>query len=757
MKKRIVLLAMVLLVCLAGNALAYTAGTYTATAPGFGGDVEVTITVDEDTITDVQIVGDAETEGVGSVAVSDMPGQILEAQSAEVDGLTGATFTSSAIKAAAQSALDQANGVAHETAEAVMKDGRYVAYAESFHPGDGLTVTVDINENRIRTIEVDTEHTSDMQIILQSAVDKLIPRMVEYQSVSIDAVCGATVSSNAIKTAVTDCVKQALAAAGSDESAIESFYASVPQVDETVELTTEVLVVGMGGAGVSTAAAAAQSGAQVLAIDKAGRFGGSSSLTCDVFGLNPPKLVEANGGEVFQDRQALLDDWLTYTEGDEKTEIVEKFIDASGEMIDWLMEDFDIQFDPVAASWFSTSGFVTCLQWAPSKWNNCDVLYANFGRMVDVVTENGGDYMLETEAYDLIYDEATNAVTGVKARNIVDGTEYVIHADAVVLATGGYMGNPDLQLQLLQETYYPLNGVWHHYGSKQNDGKMWIAAMNIGAGTYNANMSPEVHATSTDTFLTSFPKHYLEGQKSLVADRDAYWTEGDLPMSLGWSMDSLAIAPGTGERFTSETGVGMLDPWMAGPYFYSIWSDKQIEKIAEEGFDAMNGTIFFGSGTPIPPMTPIPNTDAVLDAAVEAGIMVRADSIEALAEQLGLDPETLVNTVNTYNGYCDTGVDEQYGKPAEFLDKVEGDTYYAVIMYCYPYGSCGGLDINEHFQVLKADDATVINGLYAVGTDSMGVLFTEKKPYVTYGGVNNSWGLTSGMLCGREIAASLAD
>ena len=66
------------------------------------------------------------------------------------------------------------------------------------------------------------------------------------------------------------------------------------------------------------------------------------------------------------------------------------------------------------------------------------------------------------------------------------------------------------------------------------------------------------------------------------------------------------------------------------------------------------------------------------------------------------------------------------------------------------------LDINEHFQVLKTDGETAINGLYAVGTDSMGVLFTDKKPYVTYGGVNNSWGLTSGMLLGRELAEAAA-
>ena len=241
------ILAMVLLFTLTTTAFAaYTPGTYSATAPGFGGDVTVTVTVDEDQITDVKIVGEKETVGIGGTAVQELPAVILEAQGADFDGWTGASFTSAAVKAAVGEALAEASGEAKEIPAANMKDGRYVAYADSFHPGDGLTVTVEINENAIRTIEVDTAHTSDMDIILDAAVRNLVPRMVEYQSVSIDAVCGATVSSNAIKNAVKDCVEQALAAGGSDPEAIQNFYVSIPSSNEIVDLETEVLVVGMG-------------------------------------------------------------------------------------------------------------------------------------------------------------------------------------------------------------------------------------------------------------------------------------------------------------------------------------------------------------------------------------------------------------------------------------------------------------------------------------------------------------------------------
>ena len=66
--------------------------------------------------------------------------------------------------------------------------------------------------------------------------------------------------------------------------------------------------------------------------------------------------------------------------------------------------------------------------------------------------------MLETEAYELIYDDQANTVKGVKARKN-DGTEYEIYADAVVLATGGFAGNADMQEKYLSNEYYPLKGA----------------------------------------------------------------------------------------------------------------------------------------------------------------------------------------------------------------------------------------------------------------------------------------------------------
>lgn len=87
----------------------YKAGTYTASAFGFGGLVEVKITIDKNgEISKVKITGDYETNGIGSRAVENMPERILEAQSAEVDVVTGASLTSKAIIDAAEAILKKA-------------------------------------------------------------------------------------------------------------------------------------------------------------------------------------------------------------------------------------------------------------------------------------------------------------------------------------------------------------------------------------------------------------------------------------------------------------------------------------------------------------------------------------------------------------------------------------------------------------------------------------------------------------------------
>lgn len=113
MKKIFTLISVLCLLTLTGCAKS-NEQTVSATAKGYGGDITVTLTVKDDKITDVKIVGDGETKDVGSKAVEQMPEQILSAQTYDVDGVSGATISSTSIKKATKEAMIAAGLLANE-------------------------------------------------------------------------------------------------------------------------------------------------------------------------------------------------------------------------------------------------------------------------------------------------------------------------------------------------------------------------------------------------------------------------------------------------------------------------------------------------------------------------------------------------------------------------------------------------------------------------------------------------------------------
>jgi len=648
-----------------------------------------------------------------------------------------------------------------------MKPGTYTASGMGFRLFEEVEVSVTVDETSILDIEVSMDN-GETKPILQSVIDKMVPRIIEQQSIYVDAITGATASSAAVRVAVTEALNSALEAGNSPANAIDTFKKLPSKVTNKETINTKVLVVGMGGSGTVTAMRAAEKmyeadpgSVSVLAIDKAGKFGGTSSVTSEMFAVNAPRFQEEfNEGKDYVNKEQLRQAWLEYTEGDAKAEMVDLLLDNSGKVVDWLMYDHGFKFSTPKRGFTEADIYEVKYQYLPNDTGTKEYAITNtyFEGLVADYVDLGGKYMLETEAYELIYDEQTNDVKGVKARKY-DGTGYEIYADAVVLATGGFAGNTDMEMKYFSNEYYPLKGAWKHYGMHQNDGKMIENSINIGAGTYNIGMPPMVHVAGTPNFLTNFAKNEIPGVIGRMTGRTSVWTPGDIPLDMVVASNSLAVNA-DGERFTSETGVGMLDPWKSGANYYSIWSNDQVQKIKEEGFSvAPEGpaTAYLGHQAPIPANTPLPETYEVLQAAIDKGYVFKADTIAELAKQIDMNPSTLEDTIAKYNEYCETGNDLDFNKPEEFLVEIGSGPYYAVIGAPYCYSTCGALDINENFNVLKADGETPINGLYAVGTDSMGVLFTEKKPYVTFGGGAQGWAFTSGYLAGEIISEYVSE
>ena len=133
--------------------------------------------------------------------------------------------------------------------------------------------------------------------------------------------------------------------------------------------------------------------------------------------------------------------------------------------------------------------------------------------------------------------------------------------------------------------------------------------------------------------------------------------------------------------------------------------------------------------------------------------MFIADSIEELAEMIGVDPDVLVETVEEYNGFC-AGCDEEFYKAKKFLRPIVKAPFYAAAFHCGGYGTVGGIKINEYCEAVDDDDEP-IPGLYAAGADACNI-YDDSYMFLLPG---NSMGfaVNTGRIAGMEAAAYVAD
>lgn len=264
----------------------YVAGTYSASEEGFAGKVTVTITTSESEITDVKVEGPNETPDKGGVAMEQLQGDLLKAQSAEVDAVSGSTVTSDAVKKAMAAAIEKA-----KSGDTSTGSDEALAFTAGTYTGTGVgyngptTVEVTFDDSKITDIKiVDTKETGHVG---DTAFEVLIPQMIEANGTGVDAVSGATFSSKALKTAVNDAAEQA------GVTNLDAFKANTLEVkaQDPIEDTWDVVVVGGGGAGMAAAAQAAQNGESVLVIEKNVEVGGNTLVSGGQYQSVMPYLV----------------------------------------------------------------------------------------------------------------------------------------------------------------------------------------------------------------------------------------------------------------------------------------------------------------------------------------------------------------------------------------------------------------------------------------------------------------------------------
>ena len=379
-------------------------------------------------------------------------------------------------------------------------------------------------------------------------------------------------------------------------------------------------------------------------------------------------------------------------------------VEESGEVFDWLKLEHGFGFGDLAA-FFHPSGWRV---W--SSYADKDNLFVAMMDKAKALNEKN-DYMTELTAESLITDEA-GKIVGVKAVQW-DGSIYEVYGDSVVLATGGFIGNAEMSNQYV-------GGVWRTEAMTQCDGTgIRMAQEAAGAALSNPDVAVMSHIAQVANIIRT--DDLTKDQKAILSS---------LALDKAYP-----VVGADGTAYNDKIGMFFaFDVWQAGPVYYVIYAQEEIDGFRANGLAAANTPMFLAQGGTVEAGVPVADIDEILAVGEQYGNVIKAESIEALAEKLGMDK--LVATVEAMGG------------------KKDG-AYVAVKGASYVYSTCGGLDINTTMNVLR-EDGTAVENLYAVGTDSMGVLFCSEKAYVTYGAAAHGWCWTSGKIAGEQAAANFA-
>lgn len=604
----------------------------------------------------------------------------------QIDVTTNATATFNAVKNAAK-ALQGEEAVA-------VADGTYTVTTTAYSVTKQMTLEITFEGGKLTAIH--TVESGSTAPIYATVEEKLIPRLIAAQSLEVDAITGATVSSNAVKTALG----MAIAQAGGNESA---WHTPIAKSEENVKLEGyDVIVVGLGGAGMAAYLSAAENGATVFGLDSAAKVGGNSTNTSGPMAINPASRL--TDGQALVPEEELIVDWLAYTEGDAKEELIRSFVANSGETLDWL-EGYSFQFPANMSAFFHPAGWKVWASYAGKDGKTKDQAYVEAMETAKAMNPKN-DYALELTGTQLIVDEE-GAVIGVKATRY-DGAAYEIYGDSVILATGGFIGNEEMSKEYL-------GGVWLTEAMLQCDGAgIRMAQEAVDAALFNPDVAPVSHIAQVYNIIKN--DDLTPNQKAVLS---SLALDGKHP-----------IVGGNGVPVNDKLGMFLaFDVWAAGPVYYVIYTEDEINAIRETGLTAVNNPMFMAQGGKIAAGEPVADLDVILTVGAEYGNVYKGASLAELAKTLGMD---------------------------SIVVEDKGGAYYAIKGASYVYSSCGGLDVDENLNVLRKD-GTPVRNLYAVGNDSIGVLLKSNKAYVTYGGAAAGWSLTSGRLAGADAAAQFAE
>ncbi len=594
----------------------------------------------------------------------------------------GASSVPVATTAAAEASSEAATTAAAEVVESTgtLTDGTYTASAKGMD-GD-ITAEVVVKDGKIA--EINYTEQDETAGVGDKALKLMAEAIIEHQSLGVDAISGATVSSSAVRMLVSDAVEQA----GGDVSEWKNREVKLEVKDETIDC--DVVVVGAGIAGLAAAQKAMREGANVIVVEKLA-FGGGTSI------FSSGSFIAADTAEGVPE---LVEKWVKRNKITERNPLdMDKINTACAVSPDVLQLLTDAKVDyklneegtmvPAASEQAKKNAENIQLATAKVKVKGGQALV---NQLEDNLAENGVPIYFNTKATKLITD-ADNHVTGVVCESKT-GTK-TINAKAVVLACGDYAWNDELTGELAPDAL-------HNFTS--------TAVSNTGDGI---NMAVEVGAVKSA---------FGESMSGCFAP-DPY----DMPV-VGQPNNSYPfeclLLDNKGNRPVSEA-LGVHDQMI---YFIN-------EGEADYGWVVMDQEI----------ADKFLKLSEYLERTSEGSVIqaYKEDSIEALAKDMNLDPATVQATVDQYNKMCEAGEDTDNGKDAQYLSAIDAGPFYAVKEYDLTRGNYGGIETNLAGEVTDKD-GNAIPGLYAAGIISSAGFFGDYYPGREALGVGAYMGFISG-------------
>lgn len=555
--------------------------------------------------------------------------------------------------------------------------------------GGDVTVTLTLTDGKITACTA----TGDKETAgIGSVVIDTFPAIVaESGSIAVDAVSGATITSNAFVEAAA----AALTAAGLNPDDYKTAIQAAAAEDRALDV--DIVIVGAGGAGMTAAIAAAGDGLNVVVVESQAMVGGNSVRSTG--GMNAAKtplqdnntfgeeagvekaLVAAEG---YSDNAAITalaatvsEQWEAYKanpqgyfdsvelmeldtmiggKGVNDPELVKTLCENTADSISWL--------ESVGAPLTSVGAFGGASVKRIHRPVNAEGKTVSVGAYIVPILEKnladaGVEVILNTTV-DTILTDANGAVCGVSGVGS-DGSKLTVNADAVILATGGFGANLDMVV-----SYKPELEGFMTTNAAGIQGQGILMAQELGAATVDMGQI-QIHPT-VEANTASLITEGLRGDGAILVNAE-------------------------GKRFIDEVGtrdvVSAAEIAQTGSYSYLIVDQAMA--------DASN----------------------VIQGYISKGFTTQGDTYEALAAELGMDEAAFAETMNAWNACVEAKSDEEFGRTS-FASPLNTAPYYAIKVTAGVHHTMGGLKINSETQVLT-EDGTAIPGLFAAGEVTGGV------------------------------------